>query len=364
MRVLHFVTGGFSGATNMVIDLISAHQQAEAVESLLVLRQKKTTTPAKLSILQDKNIAYQLVTGRTHIETILALKNLCLEWQPDIMVCHGFPEHIIGRWAGKTANVPHLVQVEHSSKERYTHWRLWQSRFLSQYTACVVGVSEGVVDTLKQQNLHAKNMLAIANGIDSDRFVCNENIALAQRPKDIIMVGRFAKDKDHGTLLQALSLLKKQGIQPRVSLVGDGKNLNNMKHLAKQLELDQQVTFLGRSNQVPQLLKQHKVCVLSSLREGMSLSVLEGMASGCVTVGTRIAGVAELIANGKDGFLFEVADAGKLADILTNILANPSDFNDMAVQGRAKVIRHYDKKNMSDAYLELFISLHTTEKPA
>lgn len=361
--MLHFVTGGFSGATGLAVDIVHAHLDSKIISPILVLRKKKTTTADKLAQLTAQGIPFEVVTGKAHLLTILELSKLCRRMQADVIVCHGFPEHIIGRWAGLLAKTKVLVQVEHSSKERYTPWRLWQSRYLSQYTHAVVGVSQGVLHTLQIQKLQSKQMCVIANGIDSEVFDFKQDKALAstalsKRAKDIIMVGRFAKDKDHITLLKALKLLNKNSSKPyQLSLVGDGKTQQKMQQLADKLGLKNQVVFLGRSNQVATLLKQHKVCVLSSLREGMSLSVLESMASGCVTVGSRIAGVTELIDDNKDGFLFDVGDDKTLAQILVNILDNPDKFQTMAEKARNKVVTQYDKTNIGDNYIQLIKSL-------
>jgi len=203
LRVLHFVTGGFSGATRMAIDLIEAHNQFEAIDNLLVLRRKKTTVPEKLIELESKSIDYRVVTGATHIATIYELKQVCDQWQPDILVAHGFPEHLLGRHAGLLAKVPHLVQIEHNSKERYTPWKLYQTRKLSKSTNKVVAVSEGVAKVLSKQGLTAP-IQTIPNGIDTTRFGGTDLLPINKRPQDLIMIGRYAKSKDHVTLIEAL----------------------------------------------------------------------------------------------------------------------------------------------------------------
>ncbi|WP_296274591.1 glycosyltransferase, partial [Psychrobacter sp. UBA6730] len=203
MRVLHFVTGGFSGATKVAIDLVEAHNQIESTENLLVLRRKKTTVPEKLAELEGKDIDYKVVTGTNHLATLHELKKLCVQWRPDILVAHGFPEHLLGRRAGLLAQVPCLVQVEHNSKERYTPWKIYQTRKLSKSTARIVAVSEGVAQVLSEQGLHAP-IQAIPNGIDTTRFGGVNLAPVNERSHDLIMVGRYAKSKDHVTLIEAL----------------------------------------------------------------------------------------------------------------------------------------------------------------
>ncbi len=358
MRVLHFVTGGFSGATKVAVELVVAHDQIVGTENLLVLRQKKTTTLEKLAELADKKISYQVVTGVAHMATIYELKKICEQWRPDILVAHGFPEHLLGRRAGILAKVPYLVQVEHNSKERYTPWKLYQTRKLSKSTTCIVAVSEGVAQVLSEQGLHAP-IQAIPNGIDTTRFGGADLSPIHVRPQDLIMVGRYAKSKDHVTLIKALYQLKQKGINPSLTLVGSGRKHYQKKvhDLIESYKLHNKVTFVEYSSEVDKLLLQHKVFVMSSRFEGLNLAVLEAMASGCIIVGSTAMGVKELIDDKKDGFLFSIGAVTELADIIETVLSNPSNYQEFTVAARNKVLNHYDKKQVTQAYYELFQNL-------
>lgn len=356
IRVMHFVTGGFSGATQVAIDIIAGHQAYADIDSLLVLRQKKTTTPDKLAKLDTLGIAYQTVGNQSHFSTIKQLQQIIRTWHPDILVAHGFPEHLIGRWAGK-GNVPHMVQVEHNSKERYTLFKLWQTRKLSHVTDRVVAVSQGVAQVLAAQGLHAP-IISIANGIDPSRF-SRQPTSLTQRPKHIIMVARFAKSKDHATLIKALFLLKQKLLRPTLTLVGSGKK-SHQQHAAqliKKYDLALQVTFIPHSSDVPALLDEHQIFVMSSRFEGLNLSVIEGMAAGCVVIGSDAVGVKELIDSGTDGLIFPMADAEQLAKYLEQVLTEPQYYQPMTDIARQKVLNHYTKTRMVNDYYQLFQTL-------
>ena len=358
LRVLHFVTGGFSGATNVAIDLITAHNQIKSVESLLVLRRKKTTVAKKLAELDEAGVDYQIITGSAHLATVYELKQLCEHWQPDILVAHGFPEHLLGRRAGLLAKVPHLVQVEHNSKERYTPWKRYQTRQLSKATDRVVAVSEGVAQILAKQDLQAP-IQAITNGIDTSRFGGVNLLPVINRSQDLIMVGRYAKSKDHVTLIEALHRLQQKGVTPNLTLVGDGRERykKEVKALIKRYALDDQVEFIHYSSEVDKLLLQHKVFVMSSRFEGLNLAVLEAMASGCIVIGSTAVGVEELINDKKDGFLFPIGDAEQLSDTIELVLSNPTKYQSLALAAREKVLEKYDKKHVSQAYYKLFQKL-------
>ena len=358
IKIMQFVTGGFSGATSVAVDLARACGEWDGVESLLVLRRKKTTTSEKLAVLERGNIPYRLVSGLTHLVTIYQLTRLCRTWKPDILVVHGFPEHILGRWAGLFAQVPHLVQVEHASRERYTFWKLWQSRFLSKRTRYSIGVSEGVAEVLHAQKLSSV-IVPIPNGIDTYKFSHEGVNAILRRPKDLVMIGRFSKGRDQACLIDALVALRARGLSPRLSLIGSGNRryLNRVKTLVSEHGLDAQVTFCSHTPRVAQELAAHKIFVMSSFYEGLNLSVIEAMASGCVVVGSEAVGVRELIRDGEDGFLFKIGDSEGLANIIESILSDPERYQVCADRARLKAQQFYDKQRVNQAYQDLLLPL-------
>ena len=129
VRVLHFVTGGFSGgATQVAVQLVNAAREGDAIEPLLVLRRKRHADPSRIVELRKAGVPLELVAGWSHAATISALVSVCKRFKPDVLVAHGFSEHLWGRYAGLLAKVPHLVHVEHNTRERYTAWRRAQAR--------------------------------------------------------------------------------------------------------------------------------------------------------------------------------------------------------------------------------------------
>src|SRR2546427_12961366 len=90
-------------------------------------------------------------------------------------------------------------------------------------------------------------------------------------------------------------VLRQRGLTPTLTLAGGGKARAQQaaQRLSAELGLQDQVQFIGMCNDVPGLLRAHRVCVLSTHYEGMPLSLLEGMAAGCVVVGSRVVGVQE-----------------------------------------------------------------------
>lgn len=358
-RVLHFVTGGFSGATQVAVDLVRAHRVSGRFQPLLTLRRKRQADPARVDALRLEGLAVEVVAGWSHAATIWQLAALCRRFRPDILVAHGFSEHLWGRYAGLLAGVPHLVHVEHNSRERYTAWRVMQMRWLARRTQSIVGCSEGVRQSLLALGSPADRTIAISNGIRTAPFERAARFPWAEREPAIVMAARFARQKDHATLLRAMALLRDRGLTPKLRLAGGGKSRAQRAamRLCSALGLDDQVEFLGHCKDVPGLLMAHQICVLSSHYEGMPLSLIEGMAAGCVAVGSRVPGVQEVIHHERNGLLVAHADPTSLADALQRVLTAPALARNWAQAGRGDAISLYNLDRMSGRYEDLFADL-------
>ncbi|WP_199730828.1 glycosyltransferase [Luteimonas sp. 100069] len=358
--MLHFVTGGFSGgATQVAIALVNAARAEGPIEPLLVLRRKRRTDPARIAELEQAGVPVRVVAGWSHLATIRELVRLCREFRPDVLVAHGFSEHLWGRYAGLLAKVPNLVHVEHNTRERYTRWRIAQTRWLARRTARIVGCSEGVRQVLLQMGMPADRTIAISNGIRLEPFADAESNPLPARAPGIVMVSRLSKQKDHPTLLRAIALLRARGLLPPVLLAGTGKARYraSLEKLAGELGVDGQVQFLGLRRDVPELLLGHRIAVLSTHYEGMPLALIEGMAAGCAVVGSAVPGVREVIRDGVDGLLVAPGDAQALADALERLLRDDGLAASIARQARLRAVEEYGRERMNARYEALFLEL-------
>ena len=354
LRVLHFVSGGFSGATQVAIDLCG---DDAGQDTFLVLRRRIMDPTERVRALRAKGLRVEVVPRWSHTVTILALRRLCLQWQPDVLVAHGFSEHLWGRYAALLAGVPCIVQIEHNVRERYGRWRLWQSLWLAQRTDRIVGVSRAVEDVLVRLGHPPERCMTIHNGIELSRWTKGQ--PWAQREAAIVMPARFARQKDHRTLIEALVPLKALGHRPTVYFAGEGKASwrKEAEQLAARLGVQDQVQCLGHVQDLPALLGRVKLCVLSTHYEGLGLGLIEGMASGCCGVGTDVEGVREIITHGHNGLLVPHADAQALARTLAELLGDDARTQALAAVGQAHVHAAFDRQRMRQQYLALFAAL-------
>ena len=148
-RVIHFVTGGGSGATKVALELACGHLRTGNYEPLLVLRRKKVPLPGPMQAqIKGAGLRTAWVDEGPKWTTRHQLAELIAEFKPRIFAAHGNSEHIWGRQAAFAAGVPVVLHVEQNC-ERYLFWRRWSAQRLAARTTATICVSQGVLDHVR-----------------------------------------------------------------------------------------------------------------------------------------------------------------------------------------------------------------------
>jgi glycosyltransferase involved in cell wall biosynthesis len=361
LRVAHFVTGGFSGATGVAINLCLAAQRSNSMQALLVLRKKSSTDMKRVQALRDQGLEVQCVSGWFHWLTRWQLKAVFEKWRPDVVVAHGFPEHILGRQSALEAGVPRMLHVEHNSKERYTPARMRAAQALVPNTAKLVGVSEGVRGYMVSIGFDPAKTIAIPNGIDLQRFERADTVAWSQRESAVTMVARFASQKDQLTLVRAMAELRDaHGTAPVLHLLGGGKAQHRarVEREVSALQLQSQVHLMGHCADVPGFLISQRIFVLSTHFEGMPLALIEAMAAGCACIGSDVPGVKEVIEHERTGLLVPPGDPQALAQAVLRLLRDDPLAAQLARAARQQALEHHGMDLMLRRYEQLILDVH------
>jgi glycogen synthase len=187
-----------------------------------------------------------------------------------------------------------------------------------------------------------------------NRVFHGRNGSVPQR--DIIFVGRLVPDKGVDLLLEAIRPLEREGLRPSLTIVGTGPEEPALRELARTRGLESQVSFAGQksSEEVARLMRDHRVlAVPSRWKEPFGMVALEGIASGCIVVGSREGGLADAI--GPGGLTFPNGDVDALATALACTLRAPSPPNPDAA---AKHLSRHRPDDIVRRYLE-FLTTET-----
>ena len=212
----------------------------------------------------------------------------------------------------------------------------WLHRQAVTRSACVVGVSEAITNSLKQSLLQqAENCFFIPNGVGEEFFKIRPTDRPAFSPLKLLFVGSLIPLKGVDVLLKAIHRLPKN-LPMLVSLVGDGPEKENLAQLSSQLKLDSRIKFFGTvaPKDIPILMAEHHILILPSQRAGRPSVVLEAMAAAMAVIATNIDGTRELVQDGKTGWLFRPGDDATLAKIITSILGEEKDIHADGLAGR------------------------------
>ncbi|MBI2813681.1 MAG: glycosyltransferase [Opitutae bacterium] len=363
-RVLHFVTGGGSGATKVALELACGHLRTGRYEPLLVLRRKKASLPATMQAqIAAAGLRTVWVDRGWKWITLRQLAAVIAEFKPQIFVAHGNSEHLWGRQAAFAARVPVVLHVEMNC-ERYPFWRRWAARKLAPRTTATVCVSHGVADHLRSLGLAGPRLEVVHNGVDASRYSAGAP-PFGTRSQDIVMVARFARQKDQPTLIRAAKRLVDSGWTGQLLLGGDGKASHRRacERLVASLRLSDRVEFLGRVSDAAPLYHRCRAAVLSTHYEGLPLVLIDYMAAGCAVIGSDAPGVNDIIEPGVNGWRFPQGDDETLAKILTQVLAGGPAVEAVVARGQADAPARFSLGQMLARYEALFAELVSGSKP-
>ncbi|MEE9196864.1 MAG: glycosyltransferase, partial [bacterium] len=164
------------------------------------------------------------------------------------------------------------------------------------------------------------------------------------------IVGRLVPIKDHGTLLEAVSLMVEEGLDVHLAVVGDGERREELERRARELLPEGRARFVGWRFDLPIVYNDLDAVVLCSVNEGTPVSLIEAMAAGRPVVATAVGGVGDLLGSrggglpgpgrveeAERGLVVPVRDPAALAEALRRIRKEPEKAANRSRAGRSYV---------------------------
>jgi glycogen(starch) synthase len=177
------------------------------------------------------------------------------------------------------------------------------------------------------------------------------------RNLDLVFLGRLVSDKGADVLIKATRALAGRGLHPTVTIIGTGPEEANLRSQVEALDLHAQVRFAGarRGSELAALLNAHRLIVIPSIwKEPFGIVALEGMACGCVPVGSAAGGLRDAI--GESGETFPNGDVVALTDVLEKLLRSPGRQEELRQRAKQQLRRH-TRAYVAGQYLRVFADL-------
>jgi len=205
--------------------------------------------------------------------------------------------------------------------------------------------SDGITSISQDLRRHTYEVFGVANEIRVIHNFVNVDIykPLPDRPaseKRLVHLSNFRPVKRVTDCVRILAKVVKS-TPAHLYLVGDGPERPVAHHLARDLGVEQHVTFMGKQDHVERLLPQMQVLLMPSEMESFGLAALEGMACGVPPVTTRVGGVPELVTDGVDGFLESVGDVDAQAARAVQMLTDDDLYRKMAAAARRTAVDRF-----------------------
>ena len=368
IRVLHVVDSlGNGGLEAGVVSLIN-HHDAERFENSVCAVSGLGVNAGKIAA--DRVPILQIRKGERSRVQFTALRRIIREVKPDIVHSNnwGGIEAIPAARVERGCAAVHTEHGFDASPGAPEPWRRACFRRLAfELANRVVCVSRQVRDChAKRSRFAACRMAVIHNGVDCRRFCPNANtrarvrreLGIAEDVFCVGCVGNLLPVKDHMTLLAALARLRETAQNWRLLVAGEGPERPTLEAAARTLlGRGPQVTLLGASDRIPELLAAFDVYVLPSLSEGISYSLLEAMATSLPVIASRVGGNPEVVEDGVSGLLFPAGDATELANHLFRAHAERPRFEELGKSGRRRVEESFSVEAMVAGYERLYRSV-------
>ena len=252
-------------------------------------------------------------------------------------------------------NKPLLVTTEHNStnRRRSKFWLKPIDRWMYSRYSSIVCIAEQTRLNLTEYIGDNNRLCTIHNGVDVSRFIKPIKDIANKKAFIITMVAAYRPQKDFGTLFRALTHLP-DNYSVRIVGGGDRHEGERIKSCCSQLGLDNRVVFMGVRPDVPDILEQSDVVVLSSHWEGLSLSSIEGLASGRPFIASDVDGLHDIVRGA--GALFPEGDDKELANQIRHLCEHPDEYQRIAEQCQQRA-RQFDISIMAENYLKLYKEL-------
>lgn len=326
---------------------------------------------AAIGIYPDARATYSF--GDDFLEEII-------EWRPDIVhsQCEFFT-FAFARKIAKRLNIP-IVHTYHTLYEYYTHYFCpsealgkkivaSMTKFICDKTDCVIAPTKKTADILHGYGVNAK-IAVIPTGISLDKlrkdFTEQEHIEMRKQigiPKDapvVMTLGRLAKEKEVGFLIQQMVKLQTKGIH--LLIVGDGPERQILESQTRELHLEEVVHFAGMvpSEEVYKYYRLGDVFASASRSETQGLTYIEALSCGLPILCWKDPCLEEILISGENGFYYE--DEQEFEERLDAILDHRSEMSARAVACSETFSREIFGKKVLQLYRQVLCERKGKEK--
>jgi len=305
------------------------------------------------------------------LKAFVSLVKIFLKENPHIVHTHTSKAGILGRWAAFFARVPIIVHTPHGHVfwGYFSRWKTLVFVLLERLTAHITDKIITLTEQEKRDHLRYNiasedKFLHVHSGVDLNKFFnvsvdpseMKRNLGIPDNAFVVGTAGRLTPVKGHRYLIKAAKEIV--AIKPDINFLflGEGELQEELEKMASELNIRENIVFLGWRPDVAEVMSMFDIFALPSLNEGMGRVLVEAMALAKPIVASNIGGIPNLIMQGKNGLLVPVADAKALASGIEFLMTNPKKRGEMGSAGK-KIAADYGVDSMIQKIDQLYLEL-------
>jgi glycosyltransferase involved in cell wall biosynthesis len=380
LKILHIIdSGGLYGAEVMLLNLV-AEQVKLGLEPVIASIGETGINEKPLEAEANRrNLAVRKFRMRPGPNLAGAIKvlNYARSGGFDLLHSHGYKGNILFGLTPRFFRKIPMVSTLHgyTNVGGFSRMRLyeWLDSLSLRFIDAVVLVNQAMRNHSRLKKLSGINFKVVNNGIPiSSETPESPSPGLAIQPIDhlnkkiidfcsngftIGSIGRLSAEKNYSGLIEAIHIVHRRGNRIKLLIIGEGPERIALEKQVAELGLEDHVMLPGYRKNARDYLSLFKVFVLSSLTEGLPITLLEAMSVGVPVVATRVGGIPEVLGYGRAGVLIPENSSEDIATAIISLFGNPEKRAELGRQGQSIVGDRYNSRRMAEQYLEIYKKL-------
>lgn len=282
----------------------------------------------------------------------------------DLIHCHGYKSNLFAI-LGTSGDLP-KVTTNHNwltNEWRLKLYCLLDSLWIRRFDR-IIAVSDQIRSAMIGKGIPAGKISVIDNGVEIVRFSqrtvsdhLKDKIGIKRDDFVIGTVGNLNWEKGHAYLIDAANQILRVCDKAKFLIIGDGELRAELEQKVVELGLQRQFVFTGIRRDIPALLRVMNIFVLSSVREGLPMVLLEAMAAGKAIVSSKVGAIPKVLEDRVDGMLVEPMNSEALGASVIELMMTDGLIDTMGERARKKVAEHYSSRSMADKYIRIYREL-------
>lgn len=282
----------------------------------------------------------------------------------DVVITHGMSGCLVPRIAALMARTTVTMHVEHNVSSFKKKYHRLADKALFHFTDKIVCVSENARRSLHEtEKIGSDKVVVIHNGLDPRRFSGSDSTPKkgTASKKRVGIIARLSEQKGHEFFLKAAAKIVLISKEIEFLIIGDGPLKSRLQQTIKENGLERYCKMLGSRPDIGSILPTLDVFVLSSLWEGLPISLLEAQYFGVASVVTGVGGNPEIVTDNFNGLVVPPGDVEAMAMAILKLVENDNMRDEFSANARKVFNERFSIEKAADFYLDRICSLMSSK---